>query len=184
MRLVKELLKGNRDAAGNLHREEKIRGYDFFPNCANNAFEVATAALKDRVKQLRERRSGTFATGWPAQDVVFENCSGGAKTPDPGGQRQSRLVTERSRLSNRGRVFYSLNFDEARRRFELIANDLESPWRETARYLVVRTLVRQASLTKSEGLQRDLYEKAEVELQNLIGQRRKLSSPRRDDFGA
>ena len=33
--------------------------------------------------------------------------------------------------------------------FGEIAQDTESPWQETADYLVARTLIRQASLTKS-----------------------------------
>ena len=66
-------------------------------------------------------------------------------------------------------LFYSLNFDEARDRFERIAVDNESPWRETADYLVARTLVRQASLKSDEKSKHAIYEEAERRLQLLIG---------------
>ena len=163
----KELLKEH-EALPEIYLERKDRGYDFFPNCAKNAFEVATATLKDRVSSYGsdDRNVRDWMAG---QDVVFENCSGGAKIPDPAGSASPVWLRKDREYQIAAAFFYSLNFDEARRRFELIGNDLESPWRETARYLVARTLVRQASLTKSESLQRDLYEKAEVELQNLIG---------------
>jgi hypothetical protein len=163
----KELLKEN-ETLPEIYLERKDKGYDFFPNCAKNAFEVATATLKDRVSSYGsdDRNVRDWMAG---QDVVFENCSGGAKTPDPAGSASPVWLRKDRDYQIAAAFFYSLNFDEARRRFELIASDLESPWRETARYLVARTLVRQASLTRSESLQRELYEKAEVELQNLIG---------------
>jgi hypothetical protein len=163
----KELLK-EKETLPEIYLERKDGGYDFFPNCANNAFEVATATLKDRVNSYGsdDRNVRNWMAG---QDVVFENCSGGAKIPDPAGSASPVWLRKDRDYQIAAAFFYSLNFDEARRRFEMIANDLESPWRETARYLVARTLVRQASLTKSESSQRDLYEKAEVELQNLIG---------------
>ena len=163
----KELLKEN-ETLPEIYVERKDQGYDFFPNCAKNAFEVATATLKDRVSSYGsdDRNVRDWMAG---QDLVFENCSGGGKIPDPAGSASPLWLRKDRDYQIAAAFFYSLNFDEARRRFELIANDVESPWRDTGRYLVARTLVRQASLTKNENLQRDLYEKAEVELQNLIG---------------
>jgi hypothetical protein len=163
----KDLLKEN-EALPEIYVERKDQGYDFFPNCAKNAFEIATATLKDRVSSYGSDDRGVRE--WMAgQDVVFANCSGGAKIPDPAGSASPLWLRKDRDYQIAAAYFYSLNFDEARRRFLVIAEDLESPWRETASYLVARTLVRQASLTKNENLQRELYEKAEVELQRLIG---------------
>jgi hypothetical protein len=80
--------------------------------------------------------------------------------------------------------FYSLNFDEARRRFESIAADTDSPWQETAKYLVARTLFRQASLAKDEAAKRELFTKAEIELQTLIGQSPAFQKSARKLLGA
>jgi hypothetical protein len=79
----KELLKEN-ETLPEIYLERKDGGYDFFPNCANNAFEVATATLKDRVSSYGSN-DRNVREWMAAQDVVFENCSGGAKTPDAAG---------------------------------------------------------------------------------------------------
>jgi hypothetical protein len=162
----KELLKENEELP-EIYAERKYEGYDFFPNCAKNAFEVATTTLKDRVASYGSDNRNV--RDWiAAQDIVFRNCSNGASIPEPVSGPQWLRKDRDYQIA--AAYFYSLNFDEAHRRFEMIADDIETPWRETARYLTARTLVRQASLTKDESFKHDLYEKAEVELQALIGQ--------------
>ncbi|HET9787023.1 MAG TPA: hypothetical protein VFP47_07810, partial [Pyrinomonadaceae bacterium] len=64
--------------------------------------------------------------------------------------------------------FYSLNFDEARARFENIAADSDSPWQPIAGYLAARTLVRQGSLGNDETSKREFFEQAESRLQTLV----------------
>lgn len=164
----KELLADN-ETLPEIYLERKNGGYDFFPNCAKNAFEVATATLKNRIDSYGA--SDRSVKDWiAAQDLVFQNCSGGAQIPAaaPAGS-QSWLQKDRE-YQIAAAFFYSLNFDEARRRFAKIATDVDSPWQETANYLVARTLVRQASLTKNEAEKRDLNSKAEIALQNLTSQ--------------
>src|SRR5690606_37821905 len=57
--------------------------------------------------------------------------------------------------------FYSLDYADARRRFAAIAEDFSSPWQETADYLVGRTMIRQASLARSEQTANRFYAEAE-----------------------
>ena len=150
-----------------IYPERKNTGYDFFPNCAKNAFEVATATLKQRAasygsedRNLRE---------WlAAQDIVFQNCSGGATLPaEPG--PESPLWLRKDREYQMGAaLFYSLNLEAAQARFENIAADGESPWQHTADYLVARTMVRRASLTGAARQRREAYEQAEVRLQMVL----------------
>ena len=40
---------GDEQQLPQVYRERESGGYDFFPNCTSNAFEVATETLKDRV---------------------------------------------------------------------------------------------------------------------------------------
>jgi hypothetical protein len=142
-------------------------GYDFFPNCTRNAFEVATETLKDRVATYGAD-SVDVKLWLDAQDVVFENCSGGSRIPAALGA-ESRTWLRKDRDYQVGAAyFYSLNFDEARKRFELIASDADSPWSNVAAYLVGRTWVRQASLTEDDAKKRQLYEEAENYLQTQI----------------
>jgi hypothetical protein len=141
--------------------------YDFFPNCARNAFEVATQTLRDRVNSygpddanVREWLRG--------QDEVFQNCSAGsASIPSELVAGPAWLRKDRD-YQIAAALFYSMQFDEAIARFEKIAGNVESDWQETAEYLVARTLVRQASLTDDQPKQAKLYAEAERRLGSLI----------------
>ena len=141
-------------------------GYDFFPNCTRNAFEVAIETLKDRVATYGPGNANVKI--WlDTQDVVFQNCSGGAQVPAALGDDSPTWLRKDRDYQVAAAYFYSLNFDEARKRFESIAADADSPWSNVAAYLVGRTLVRQASLTEAEAKKRERYEQAEHYLKNL-----------------
>jgi hypothetical protein len=160
-------------------RKTPFGGYDYFPNCASNAFEVATATLKDRLASYGSDDPNTRE--WVrGQDEVFQNCSGGEPTIPrelgagvPGWLRQDREYQIGAAL------FYSLQFDEAVARFERIAADVESPWQSTAEYLVARALVRQASLAGDQNKKAAVYAKAENQLQKLINGNSKFSGASR-----
>jgi hypothetical protein len=142
-------------------------GYDFFPNCTRNAFEVATETLKDRVTRYGAEDKNVH-TWLAAQDTVFQNCSRGAQVPNELGAESPEWLRKDREYQIAAAHFYSLNFDEARARFEKIAADVDSPWQELAAYLVARTLVRQASLAGTEELKRAGYERVEAYLQIFL----------------
>ncbi len=142
--------------------------YDYFPNCTKNAFEVATETLKDRAASYGAESSGTQE--WlRAQDKVFTNCLSGSTVPEELGTEKPVWLRKDRDYQIAAALLYSLSFDQARARFEKIAADAESPWQQTAEYLVPRTLVRQASLSRDDLRKRRLYEQAEIYLQNLAG---------------
>lgn len=141
--------------------------YDFFPNCASNAFEVATETLKARATSYGAE-SASVKQWLEAQDTVFENCSIGSHIPAPLGNDSPAWLRKDRAYQIAASYFYSLNFDEARTRFEQIAADADSPWQDLAAYLIGRTLVRQASLTENQTKKRELYGQAETQLQILI----------------
>jgi hypothetical protein len=150
-----------------VYTERQYGGYDFFPNCTKNAFEVATETLKDRVARFGSEDSNVRA--WLAtQDLVFQNCASGANIPAELGAESSTWIRKDREYQIGAALFYSLKFDEARARFEKIAQDNDSDWQQTADYLVARTLVRQASLTENETRKRELYDRAESHLQTLL----------------
>lgn len=141
--------------------------YNFFPNCTSNAFEVATETLKDRVASYGADNANVKL--WlEAQDTVFENCSVGSHVPAALGNDSPTWLRKDRAYQIAAAYFYSLNFDEARTRFEQIAADADSPWSDLAAYLIGRTLVRQASLTEDQTKKREIYEQAETQLQLLI----------------
>jgi len=156
-----------------IYTERQYGGYDFFPNCTGNAFEVATETLRDR--EARFGREDTGVLAWlAAQDLVFQNCAGDAQIPAELGAESPAWLRKDRDYQIAASFFYSLNFEEALLRFERIAADADSSWQETADYLVARTLVRQASLAANEETKREAYKKAEIHLQKLLSGRGKF----------
>lgn len=158
-----------------IYTERQYGGYDFFPNCTKNAFEVAAQTLKDRVASYGANDKNVRS--WlAAQDTVFQNCGGGATIPAELGAGNPEWLRLDREYQIGAALLYSLNFDEARARFEKIAADNESPWQQTGDYLVARTLVRQASFARDAARKHELYEQAEAHLQRLLVKGGKFSN--------
>ena len=170
----KEILKDEEEPPA-IYRQGEYGGYDFFPNCTANAFEVATETLKNRATRYGPDDANVHE--WlNAQDTVFQNCAEGSHQPTPVGADGPVWLRKDRDYQIAASFFYSLQLDEARRRFESIAQDVESDWQQTADYLVGRTLVRQANLESNEKAKRDLNEQAETYLLNLLGRASKFRS--------
>ena len=162
----KEVLKEDQKLP-EIYTERQHGGYDFFPNCTKNAFEVALETLKDRAATHGAEDPNVKA--WlAAQDTVFQNCSRGAQVPRELGAESPVWLRKDRDYQIGAALFYSLNFEGARARFTKIAADADSPWREVADYLVARTLIRQGSLSEAESKKRELFEQAEDHLQKLV----------------
>lgn len=146
---------GKEEKVPEIYVERNYGGYDFFPNCTQNAFETATGTLSDRVtsygaddKDVKE---------WVAtQDKVFANCASGKQIPEAIDTTKPEWLQKDRAYQIGAAEFYSLDYEAAKHRFLEIALDDSSPWKETADYMVGRTLIRQASLTKDDA-RADLY---------------------------
>jgi len=172
---VKEWLRERKNVAG---EEEKVPEmyterryedkYDFFPNCSKNAFEVAAKTLADRA--LSYGSDSKDVKEWLAgQDQVFTNCADGkAELRDLGPESPEWLRKDRD-YQSAAAAFYAVDYENARKRFENIAADNDSPWQNLADYLVARTLVRQASVGEDDGNSAERNKRAEDYLIQLIG---------------
>jgi hypothetical protein len=148
-----------------IYDQRRNGGYDFFPNCTSNAFEVATQTLKDRVASYGAEDLNVH--DWlQAQDTVFKNCAQGSETPAAAPAGSPQWLQKDRDYQTAAAFFYSLNFTEARSRFASIAEDADSDWQDLAGYLVCRTLVRQASVGATPENQEELYQQAEIQLIN------------------
>lgn len=157
----------NEEEPPDIYTEREYGGYDFFPNCAKNAFEVALQTLKDRAASYGADDKDVKA--WlAAQDIVFENCDGGAQVPSELDADSATWLRKDRDYQIAAAHFYSLRFDEARKRFEKIGADADSPWQEIAPYLVARTLIREGSLANDEKKKRELFEKAEKRFERIF----------------
>lgn len=166
---------GKEESTPSIYAERSYGGYDFFPNCTRNAFETATETLADR--------SGSHGPSDPnlkdwikAQDEVFQNCANGKQTPDDPPPGAPEWLAKDRAYQKAAAEFYSLDYDAAKKHFAEIAQDSQSPWAETADYLVARTLIRQASLSKSKEKTAAYYQEAEDHLSRFVSRSGKFSA--------
>ena len=171
---VKAWVEKRKDVAGKdeklppIYVEREYGGYDFFPNCTKNAFETAVETLVSRIASHGADNKDVKA--WLAgQDAVFSNCSGGKTMPAELPIGSPEWLQKDRAYQVAAALFYSLDYETARKGFREIAQDFQSPWQETADYLVARTLIRQASLSKDPSKSKKFYLEAEEHLNRFSG---------------
>lgn len=158
-----------------IYTERSYGGYDFFPNCTKGAFETAAETLSDRIASYGSADPNVL--NWiAAQDQVFLNCASGKVTPDDAPSGAPSWLQKDRAYQQAAAEFYSLDYGSAKRHFTEIAQDTESPWAKTADYLVARTLIRQASLTKDKVRSDAFYDEADAHLRRFISRSGKFSS--------
>ena len=149
-----------------IYVEREYGSYDFFPNCTKNAFETATQTLKDRI--VSHGSDNKDVKEWvAAQDKVFANCASGKQIPDAPDATMSEWLQKDRAYQMAAAHFYALDYAKASELFAEIAQDTNSPWQETADYLVGRTMLRQASLSKDKQKANQIYAEAEDYLYRL-----------------
>jgi hypothetical protein len=162
---------GKEEKIPEIYAERSWGGYDFFPNCTKNAFETATETLSDRIAS--HGSDNKDVKDWlAAQDKVFTNCASGKLSPDAPAPAMPEWLQKDRAYQIAAAEFYSLDYEQAKDLFREISADPNSPWQDTANYLVGRTLIRQASLTKDAERSTRFYGEAERHLQNYSGKYR------------
>jgi hypothetical protein len=130
-----------------------------YDNCQADAFRTAIATLENRAKSWGPH-SPELADWISAQDAVFSNC-GGPRDYFPPEQKpvihpaqpsdapaNAPLLLRQDRAYQKAAAqFYAAQFAQSRAGFQAIAQDNASPWHGIARYLVARTLIREAFLS-------------------------------------
>jgi hypothetical protein len=154
------------------HRE-KPNEYETYVNCQKDAFEKAAATLDARVREFGA--DSPVTKNWvDAQDLVFANCPEGQHIPAEASDLPPLPRADRA-YQIAAANFYAGNFDQAQKLFVAISSDNSSPWRETAAYLVARTLIRKASLGPQEGRDYALVQ-AEEQLNKILKDQKLASS--------
>jgi hypothetical protein len=168
-----------------------------YENCQEDAFRTATATLESRAKTWGAH-SAEVAEWIKGQDAVFSNCSASNPAPFYGDGRpvihpSSPTVTaaDAPPLLRQDRAyqiaaaqFYAPQLAPARASFQAIAQDTTSPWRGVARYLVARTLIREAFLHAKNGpddtmaaFDANLMKQAQHELESMRAEKLPGISP-------
>ena len=123
-------------------------GYGYYSNCLSDAFKTATNTLNSRIKT---HGLGEFVLNWvTAQDAVFSNCGSDGKMPSaaPGGGPAWLQKDREYQIA--AAYFYSAKLQEARVAFQNIAGDKDSPWKNTAKFVVARTLIRESGFIDTD----------------------------------
>ena len=162
----------------------------YYENCQADAFRAAVATLNSRAKTWGGH-SAELADWIKGQDAVFSNCGGNApknsyprdrpvihpSSPATAPTSAASLLRQDRAYQIAATEFYSGQFDSARASFQAIAEDATSPWRGVARYLVARSLVREAFLSAKNGpddvmasFNPDLMKQAQHELESMRGE--------------
>ncbi len=157
-------------------------GYGYYQNCLPDSFNTATETINSRIKKYGINEN---TRDWVvAQDAVFSNCGG-----DEGRMPKQSLSGEAWLKKDRdyqiaAAYFYATKLPEARAAFEKIGADQDSPWKNTAKFVAARTLIREASFIDTDEdadgakalAQKNLLEKAEANLKII------LADPSMKDF--
>ena len=115
-----------------------------YDNCNADAFVTAGATLEARAK-IWGPKGAELADWLRGQDTVFNNCAHSplALPADAPPASLALLKADRAYQQAAAR-FYAASFADARKGFEAIGQDADSPWHAIAPYLAARCLVRQA----------------------------------------
>jgi hypothetical protein len=158
-----------------------------YENCQADAFRTALTTIESRAKTWGPH-SPELADWIKGQDAVFSNCGGSrdyfppeqkpvihATQPADAPASAPTLLRQDRAYQKAAALFYAAQFAPSRAAFQAVAQDSASPWHGIARYLVARTLIREAFLpAKTDDAQEgmadfnpDLMKQAQHELEAM-----------------
>ncbi len=118
--------------------------YQYYENCLADSFNNAAKTLQTRIaayginEDVKEWVKG--------QDAVFSNCDAAAGVPESLSENHPEWLKKDRAYQIAAAKFYAADFPAARKDFEQIGSDANSAWNKTAKFVVPRTYIRQASL--------------------------------------
>ena len=137
--------------------------YNYYENCLKDSFNTAAKTLEERTAKFGVNdNTKEWLNG---QDAVFSNCGGEGKIPEAVGENAPEWLVKDRQYQIAAALFYSGKFPEARENFTNIANDANSVWNKTAKFLIARTYIRQASFIESPETPKDEAERKAQEQQ-------------------
>lgn len=142
--------------------------YGYYENCLGDAFNTAAKTLEERLAKFGVNEN---TKEWlKGQDVVFSNCGSEGKIPEAVGADAPEWLVKDRQYQIAAALFYSSKPSEARDNFAQIAADASSVWNKTAKFIVARTYIRQASFVESAGNSANDEEK-KAQAQKALGEK-------------
>jgi hypothetical protein len=117
--------------------------YFTYTSCLDDAFRNAAKTLEARI--AKNNINDEVKEWVNGQDAVFANCGEGNKTPANVPENSPEWLTKDRAYQIAAALLYAGKNPEARTEFFKIANDSKSPWNKTAKFVVARTYIREAS---------------------------------------
>lgn len=151
--------------------------YGSYLNCPPDAFRTATNTLTER--QAKNPDKAWLADFVKNQDAVFCHCRSpiydyknnkpGAEPafPKPAPADAPVWVKQDRAYQIAAANFYAEKLDQALKDFSAIYLDDNSPWQKIAGYMRVRCLIRKATLSQKEGVDKSLLQQAKTEIDLL-----------------
>ena len=132
-------------------RSSSYTKVDVIPNCLADAFKTAYETMLAR--QARYGSGSVELSRWiQAQIKVFGQCSGETDfdPPDEPGTGWHPFERHDRHYQIAASYFYNGQYLEAAARFREIGETADSPWRDLGRYLVARSLAREAVVNEND----------------------------------
>jgi hypothetical protein len=137
--------------------------YSAYSNCLDDAYANAAKALETRITKYGNTEN---VKEWlNGQDAVFSNCGEKGKIPENVADNSPDWLKKDRHYQIAAALFYNEKFPESRQTFEQIAADSNSVWKNTAKFVIARTYIRQASFIEEESITEE-KKKEKVELLN------------------
>ena len=137
--------------------------YSSYANCLADAYANAANALEQRITKYGVNEN---VKEWlNGQDTVFSNCGENGKVPQNVADNSPDWLKKDRQYQIAAAQFYAEKFPESRQTFDQIAADNNSVWKNTAKFVIARTYIRQASFIEDEAIT-DEKKKEKVELLN------------------
>ncbi|MCB1026099.1 MAG: hypothetical protein KDB79_17005, partial [Acidobacteria bacterium] len=143
--------------------------YMYYTNCLGDSFSTAAKTLDQRIAKYGV--TDDVKTWVAGQDAVFSNCSDDGKIPEAVSPAAPEWLRKDRQYQIAAALMYASKIPESRAEFEKIAADESSVWNATAKYVVARTYIREASFlggdsdpadTDAEAKRKDLLENADT----------------------
>ena len=160
----------------NIETQKKIPDdYYYFTNCLPDSFRTATKTLEARISKYGN--NDNLKEWLKGQDTVFSNCEAARALPETLGENFPEWLRKDRDYQLAAAKFYMGNFQAANEDFEKIATDENSDWSKTAKLVVARAYIRQASFVnetsesekeQAEKEKTELLQKALLRLQNIL----------------
>jgi len=155
MAALDDAINGTDNLAMDSPKMREVPGsqYESYVNCLGDAFQTAERTHQAR-KAAYANDPASIANWEKGQAAVFSNCTGNQKTLPDAAPANAPLWLKQDRAYQMAAAkFYTADYDGAIADLQGIVADKGSPWRNTARLVIARAMIRRATDNNAPAMQ-------------------------------